>query len=239
VVLVISDVPNDDLSTIGSGPFYNDSTTFIVAKGILESYGIWNSVPTDVRNRIEAGAAGKIPETPKPGSLSISHRIIASNTIARDAARLKAIALGYSVEMMKGTLVDSVEDAVMKFAQESKRIQPGSAIIGGGEITIRVQGNGTGGRNQHFALLMVKALAGTDCVFLAGGTDGVDGNSPAAGAWVDGNTITNASNQNLNVDHYINNYDSFHFFKALNQSIHIGPTGTNVMDLYLLLRAKS
>jgi glycerate-2-kinase len=238
VVLVISDVPNDDLSTIGSGPFYNDSTTFIAARNILESYGIWDSVPTDIRDRIEAGVAGKIPETPKPGALSISHRIIASNAIARETARQKAMNLGYEVEVMPETLVDSVEEAVTKFAQQSKRIQPGSAFIAGGETTIRVQGSGIGGRNQHLAMLMAKTLAGTDFVFLAAGTDGVDGNSPAAGAWVDGNTIQKAQSQNLKVDEFINNYDSFHFFELLNQSIHIGPTGTNVMDLYILLRAK-
>jgi glycerate-2-kinase len=235
-VLVISDVSNDDLSTIGSGLFYPDSTTFVAAEEILKRYSIWNSMPSDIQKRIEAGIEGGVPETPKPGSISIPHTIVASNAIARAAAKQKAMELGYDAEVISEPLVQSVENAVQDLSARVKKLKSGAALILGGEITVQVRGNGIGGRNQHLALLMTKELSEQDVVFLAAGTDGVDGNSTAAGAWTDGNTIKKASSMNLSIEQSIADFNSFEFFKTLNQSIISGPTGTNVMDLYLLLR---
>ena len=110
-----------------------------------------------------------------------------------------------------------------------------SAIVLGGEVTIRVTGKGAGGRNQHLALLLTEALAEQKIIFVSAGTDGIDGNSSAAGAWTDGNTFEKAKSLNLSVHEFLSNNDSYHFFQALNQSVFTGPTGTNVMDLYLIL----
>jgi glycerate-2-kinase len=235
-VLVISDVPNDDLSTIGSGPFYYDSTTFIAASEILQHYQIWTSLPKDIRKRIDAGIKGEIPETPKEGSLSIPHRIIASNAIARESARKKAIELGYDAEIIRELLVQPVDLAVEHLKEQITRMRAGSALIFGGEVTVQVRGNGIGGRNQHFALLMSSIIANSGLVFAAAGTDGVDGNSPAAGAWTDGNTMIKANEMRLSTEEFLNACNSFQFFSTLDQSILTGPTGTNVMDLYILLR---
>jgi hydroxypyruvate reductase/glycerate 2-kinase len=233
---VISDVSNDDLSTIGSGLFYYDSTTFVAAEEILKRYKIWEAVQKDIRMRIEAGIRSEIPETPKPGSISIPHTIVASNSIAREAAKRKATESGYDAEVISPPLVQSVENAVQYLKEKIKELMPRSVLIFGGEITVQVRGNGIGGRNQHFALLMTKELADRNIVFLSAGTDGIDGNSNAAGAWTDGNTMKKASNMNLSIEQSIADFNSFEFFKTLNQSIITGPTGTNVMDIYLLLR---
>lgn len=235
MVLVISDVASNDLSAIGSGPFYDDNTTFVAAKEILERHAIFDKVPEDIRRRLEEGIAGKIPETPKPGSLNIPHLIVASNDTARAAAKVKAEELGYKSVVIQNPLVGPIEVAAQEILKYMNSMEKNSAMILGGEVTIRVIGNGTGGRNQHLALLLTEPLLNRNFVFASAGTDGIDGNSPAAGAWTDGNTFEKAKAMNLSVHEYLINNDSYHFFKALNQSIVTGPTGTNVMDLYLIL----
>lgn len=235
MVLVISDVASNDLSAIGSGPFYVDSTTFIAAKQTLQHYGIFDKVPVDIKQRLESGIAGNIPETPKPGSLNIPHMIVASNDTARAAAKSKAEKLGYKSFGIHTPLVGPIENAAKQILQQINSMADHSAIILGGEVTIRVTGNGTGGRNQHLALLLTEPLANRKFIFASAGTDGIDGNSPAAGAWTDNATFEKAKSLGLSVHEYLSNNDSYHFFQALNQSIVTGPTGTNVMDLYLIL----
>jgi glycerate 2-kinase len=235
MVLAISDVASNDLSAIGSGPFYVDNTTFIAAKNILERYGIFDKIPEEIRKRLEAGIAGKIPETPKSGSLNIPHLIVASNETARDAAKSKAEKLGYNPVVIKNPLVGPIEIAAQEILKQINSMARRSAIVRGGEVTIRVTGNGTGGRNQHLALMLTEALADQKIVFVSAGTDGIDGNSSAAGAWTDGDTFEKAKSLNLSVHEFLSNNDSYHFFQALNQSIVTGSTGTNVMDLYLIL----
>lgn len=237
-VLVISDVASNDLSAIGSGPFYVDNTTFVAAKNVLERYGIFDKTPGEIKQRLEAGIAGKIPETPKPGALNIPHLIVASNETARAAAKTKAEELGYKSGVIQNPLVGSIEIGAQEILKYINSMADHSAIILGGEVTIRVTGNGTGGRNQHLALLLTEALTGRKIVFASAGTDGIDGNSSAAGAWTDGDTFEKAKTFNLSVHEYLMNNDSYHFFQTLNQSIITGPTGTNVMDLYLILSSE-
>lgn len=235
VVLVISDVASNDLSAIGSGPFYVDNTTFVAAKQILERHYIWDKVPEDISHRIEEGVSGKIPETPKPGSINIPHLIVASNETARMSAKTKAEQLGYKSVAIQNPLIGQIEIAAQEILTHIKSMEVHSAIVLGGEVTVRVKGNGTGGRNQHLALLLTEALADRKIIFASAGTDGIDGNSPAAGAWTDGNTFEKAEALNLSIHDFITSNDSYHFFQAMNQNILTGPTGTNVMDLYLIL----
>jgi glycerate 2-kinase len=235
MVLVISDVASNDLSAIGSGPFYVDNTTFVAAKQVLERYHIWNKAPQDIRQHLEDGVSGKIPETPKAGSLKIPHLIVASNETARGAARTKAEQLGYKSVAVQSPVVGPIENAAEEILKNIKSISNHSAIILGGEVTIRVTGSGTGGRNQHLALLLTEAISNQKIVFASAGTDGIDGNSTAAGAWTDGDTFEKGKAIDLSVHEYLMNNDSYHFFQAMNQSIVTGPTGTNVMDLYLIL----
>jgi len=235
MVLVISDVASNDLSAIGSGPFYVDNTTFVAAKQILQRYDIWDKVPEDIRVRLDAGVKGRIAETPKAGSLHIPHLIVASNDTARAAAKSKAEQLGYRSSGIDTPLVGPIEIAAEQILKQVNSMSNQSAVVLGGEVTIRVTGTGTGGRNQHLALLLTEALANQKIVFASAGTDGVDGNSTAAGAWTDGDTFETAKSFNLSVHEYLTNNDAYNFFQRLNQTIFTGPTGTNVMDLYLIL----
>jgi glycerate 2-kinase len=233
-VVVISDVIGDDLSAIGSGPFYADPSTFTDAKKVLLTYSIWNDVPEDVRQTIDSGIAGFISETPKPGTFEIPHSIIASNEIARLAAAEKAAKLGYSIVNVENLFADDIEKATPKLLQLLKSSPKRSAIICGGEVTIRVTGGGIGGRNQHLTLLMTERIRETDFSFAAAGTDGIDGNSNAAGAWADGETFRKAGGVS-SFEHAVEECDSYSYFNSVGQNILTGPTGTNVMDLYIAL----
>lgn len=233
-VLVISDVIGDDLSSIGSGPFYPDPTTFLDAMNILHQYDLWPQVPKDVKETIESGIAGTVPETPKPGSSHPVHRIVASNEIARKAAAERARRFGYSVRYFEKPFQEDVEKVADAISMEIEQSQPGTALVFGGEITVRLNGAGTGGRNQHLALLMTDRLKGSNTLFGAAGTDGIDGNSPATGAWTDGQTLQRGSGVE-SFEKAVRNCDSYNYFHAIGQNIITGPTGTNVMDLYVAL----
>jgi glycerate-2-kinase len=231
-VIVISDVIGDDLATIGSGPFYPDPTTFLDAKQVLVKNGIWDAVPREVRKTIETGVSGGLPETPKQGN--IPHKIIASNPIALKAAASKAESFGYTIQASNRALHGDVEEAAETIFNMIQQSPPGSALLWGGEITIRLKGNGTGGRNQHLALLLTEKLKNRKASFAAVGTDGIDGNSRAAGAWTNGETLERASG----VESFrkaVEDFDSYHYFERVGQNIITGPTGTNVMDLYIAL----
>jgi len=234
LVLVISDVIGDDLSTIGSGPFYPDPSTFLDARRILQQYQLWDQVPEDVREILQNGIGGTLPETPKSNPAGIPHIIVGSNEIARLAAAERAKQLGYEVDLWPESLSALVGEVATLFEDSIRKNGSNRALIAGGEITIRVQGTGMGGRNQHLALLMAQKIAGKNIVFGAIGTDGIDGNSPAAGAWADGQTFDRASGEET-FRSAVEECDSYHYFQRIGQNIVTGPTGTNVMDLYVAL----
>lgn len=234
-VLLISDVIGNDPAVIGSGPFYPDPTTFLEAVSVLRKYGIWDSIPNEIRSHLELGVAGGLKETPKPSSLRVPHAVIASNETARNAAAAAAGNLGYQTVVAAEPVSGFVEEAADRLWARIRNAPPRTAFIFGGEVTVRLSGNGTGGRNQHLALLMTNRIAGTACVFASAGTDGVDGNSVAAGAWTDGQTAQRAKEKGLDVEAAISQFNSYPFFQQLGQSIVTGPTGTNVMDLYVAL----
>ena len=190
VVLVISDVIGNDLATIGSGPFFPDPTTFADARNVLGKYDLWNRVPEEVRLLLDRGVQGKLAETPKPGSYrEIPHYIIASNEIARMAATEESRKLRFQSNYIPDAISGPIDQVASGIASQIASAPTNSAIILGGEVTVHVQGNGTGGRNQHLALLLTEPIAGKKILFCAAGTDGIDGNSPAAGAWIDGTTL--------------------------------------------------
>lgn len=233
VALVISDVIGDDLSTIGSGPFYPDATTFAWAHSILERYQLLDRVPVDARARIESGTTGAVPETLK-GEPGIPHHIVASNNLAIQKAKETATGLGYRAEAVP-EVSGPVEQVAERIASLIATASPRTAFILGGEVTVRVGGNGKGGRNQHLALLLTEQIRGKDVTFAAVGTDGIDGNSPAAGAWIDGRTAKEAEQKGVSVSRALSEFDSFPLFDALGHTIVTGPSGTNVMDLYIAL----
>jgi len=245
VSLVLSDVVGDPLDVIASGPTVPDPTTFEDAMNVIRKYHLTEKIPGRLLKRLIEGTEGKIPETPKEGDKSfgnVENHIIGSNRIALQNCRKKAVELGFETFLLKAnmtgnTLVvaqETVRKAVKVLRQLKRRKKV--CLLLGGETTLTVNGPGLGGRNQHFALVAAKALRGTEGItLLAGGTDGNDGPTDAAGALVDGSTWDNAIDQLLQPEAYLQNFDSYHFFKKAGNHLITGPTMTNVMDLVVVL----
>jgi glycerate 2-kinase len=248
ISVIMSDVPGNSLPDIASGLTVEDSTSYQDAVDVLEKYDIWNALPLSVVDHLTRGLGGQIPDTPKPGEPAFGHvhnLIIAENRTACVAAKnalkrhgVSAVILASSVEME----ARSMGELLASFAVESERfdepLQGKEAMILGGESTVEVKGLGLGGRNQETALSAVGAIAGLDGTVIATmGTDGIDGNSPAAGAIIDGNTMQRAKGKGMMPEAYLAKNDSYRFFRRLEDSIVTGKTNTNVGDIYVLLRS--
>jgi len=240
--LILSDVIGDDLDVIGSGPTAPDSSTFVDAVSVLDKFELTNRIPASVSERIRAGMAGEIPETPK--SLErVQNLIVGSNQLALDAAAGAARGLGYRPLILSSFIegetrdVAKVHAAIAKEVLSSGRpVKRPACVISGGETTVTIKGDGLGGRNQEFALAAAMDIAAISGVLmLSGGTDGSDGPTDAAGALCDGTTIARAEELGLNAADFLARNDSYHFFEPLGDLIKTGPTGTNVMDVRLAL----
>jgi len=236
--LLVSDVIGDDLSSIGSGPTAADPTTFADAIEVLAGYGLGDRVAASVLEHLDNGAAGRLPETPKPGDEIVGygrHRILASNRDCVAAAAEAARRLGYSVEVFAHDMVGSVHERAVQFSEALAERAASStpvALLAGGELTLEVTGGGVGGRSQEFAMVAARELSGVaDVVVLAAGTDGTDGPTDAAGAHIDGNTWEAARERGLDPKAYLTDNDSYHFFERMQTLVKTGPTGTNVNDL--------
>ncbi|MEE9237775.1 MAG: glycerate kinase [Thermoplasmata archaeon] len=245
VALAVSDVVGDLPSFIASGPTVPDETTFQDAKSVLGDFGLWETIPREARERIEAGIQGTIPETPKPGEApleKVRNLIIASIAMACEAAAREASRRGYQSMILTshiqgeakevGRVLASVAVSVYENNQPLKRPV---AIIAGGETTVTVTGAGIGGRNQELVLSAAPLLEDRDIVLLSCGTDGQDGPTEAAGALADGETLSRASRLNLDPLVHLFENDSHSFFRRLGDTVITGPTGTNVMDLQIVL----
>lgn len=242
--LVISDVPNDELASIGSGPTVPQEISFDKAFKVLKKYMIWNDLPHDVRNHL----ANKMDqEADNDGSFQTediaNHKSWIVSSALKVAKKTQEMLdeQGYKTTLIEPAwsgLVNDFEEHIMdhfhKAFEEKTRKR---AIIFYGESTVKVTGNGLGGRNQEIALRMAKRLKNFDrsTVFLSAGTDGIDGPTDAAGAVVDQNTYEEATSKGIAPDEYIKNNDSYHFFDRFGGHIKTGPTGNNVMDIQLLL----
>ena len=201
LTLALSDVIGDRLDVIGSGPTFPDASTFSDAREVLGRRGLLKRVPLAVRTRLERGALCVIPETPKPGDPlfdGVGHCIVGSNRIALDAAAASARAQGYDTVVLSAEVQGEAREAARWLAAEVRQVAQGLSagappvcLLCGGETTVTVTGPGQGGRNMEFALafaLAIEDLEGVD--FLSAGTDGTDGPTDAAGAFVDGGTAS-------------------------------------------------
>jgi hydroxypyruvate reductase len=246
ITLVLSDVIGDDLDVIGSGPTVPDTSTFAETLDILRRYRLLKRVPKTVRERIGRGAAGGIEETPKPGDPIFSrvrNVIVGNNRIAIDAAVRTARVLGYRTTVLSTMIEGEAREVARVHAAIARQIRlrgqpmkPPACIISGGETTVTLRGQGLGGRNQEFVLAAARDISGLpNTVILSAGTDGTDGPTDAAGAIADGRTIARAAEIGLNVPDSLANNDSYHFFEPLGDLIRTGPTGTNVMDVQVVL----
>ncbi|WP_455464479.1 glycerate kinase type-2 family protein [Candidatus Hodarchaeum mangrovi] len=250
LVFVISDVIGDDLTSIASGPFYPDPSTFKDAKQILQEFNLWeNSTPFSIKEHIQKGIKSLVKETPKPYDpifQNISHFILASNKIACNFVIDEATRLGirykFLTNQLEGNFKDMVEYLFKEFTEFLSKGENSCLFISGGEPTIEVTGKGIGGRNQEVAALMLlkfKEFRGKFC-FLSAGTDGIDGNSPYAGAIVDTDSLIILEQSGLIIENYQLNNDLTTFFSVLGGSlIKTGPTGTNVMDIHFCWIEKS
>lgn len=248
VSLILSDVVGDVLDTIASGPLAPDTTTFGGCLDILRRLEIADRVPPSVLQRLEAGDAGKIPETPKPGEpvfRRIENVTVGSNAQACAAAAREAKRLGYRTMILTTRLEGDAAEAAhfhMNIAQEivfnARPLHRPACLLSGGETTVRVTGQGKGGRNQEFALHCARQLAQlpAPCLVASLGTDGTDGPTDAAGALADTTTVARSIKFGARfLDECISDNDSYRFFKHLGDLIITGPTRTNVMDLHIVL----
>jgi len=239
VSLLVSDVPDHALDALASGPTMPDSTTVTDCYAIAERYDIVRHFPERVRAIFERRA---LRETPKAGDQAFakSHYFnLLSNHTAVQAAVERAIALGFAVEV--DNRCDDWDyaraaDYLLGRLREMRKSTPRACLISGGEVTVKVGAkSGVGGRNQQFALHCAEKIAGETMTVLSAGTDGIDGNSPAAGAVVDGTTLSRAAEMGLDIARALAEFDAFPFFEALGDAIVTGPTGNNVRDLRVLL----
>lgn len=238
--LLLSDVVGDDPSVIGSAPTLPDPTTYADALAVLRRFGVLARVPVAVHRLLEAGTRGAVPETVKPTdpcAAGAAATVIGSNAAARRAAAAHAAAIGYEAIVDDAPLVGDTRAAAAAWAQHLRRLPRGRrwCAIAGGETTVVVRGRGRGGRNQEFALALAAALAGEPVAVLSAGTDGIDGPTDAAGAFVDGATQSRAAASGLDPDRALADNDSYSFFDRLGDLLRTGPTGTNVMDLKLAI----
>jgi hydroxypyruvate reductase len=244
--LVLSDVVGDNLDIIASGPAVADPGTFGQCLDIIRARGLAPKLPPAVLERLESGARGQIPETPKKGDPAfekVSHFLIANNSLALGAAQKKAAALGYHTLVLPAPVEGEARDAATLHAALARQIlaqgrpmKPPACILSGGETTVTLQGKGKGGRNQEFALASALEIKGLEhAVVLSAGTDGTDGPTDAAGALADGTTAERATRLGLAPEHFLSENNAYPFFEALSDLFKTGPTLTNVMDLHILL----
>ena len=245
ISLILSDVIGDPLDTIASGPTAPDESTYTDALNVLQKYGIWDTVPKNIRKRISAGVNDEIPDTPKkddPIFKQVTNILIADNPIAAEAAKTRAEALGYNSLILSTYIEGEATQVGATLAQVAKAIinyneplERPAAIVIGGETTVTVRGDGVGGRNQELALSASIEIEDLPCLVAALGTDGIDGPTVAAGAVVDGATLGRTKDAGLKPSGYLERNDSYNFFKSLSDAILTGPTGTNVNDLAIIL----
>jgi hydroxypyruvate reductase len=241
VTFIISDVIGNDLSIIGSGPTVPDPSTFNDAFSILDQYHLLNKISTSVLNHLEKGKTKIIADTPKPGDKIFDRTrtyIIGDNNIALQAAAEEAIKFGYKTEILTNEMHGDAEIAAKEWAAKAMACDRNKkyCMIAGGETTVKVKGDGKGGRGQQFALTAAIALQNNPHIsLLAGGTDGTDGPTDAAGAMVNGHTIADARSKGLEAEKYLNNNDAYTFFEKAGGLLKTGPTQTNVMDIVVTL----
>jgi hydroxypyruvate reductase len=240
--LMLSDVIGDNLDVIGSGPTAPDVSTFASVVEIFDRYGIRERVPASVRERIEQGARGAVPETPKPDDAvfaRVRNTIVGSNRLALTAAARRARALGYRTLVLSSEVQGEAREIARmhaaiasEMARTGHPMKPPACVITGGETTVTLRGDGLGGRAQEFALAAAIDIAGLDdVVVFCAGTDGSDGPTNAAGAVADGQTIS----RKPDARRYLERNDSYHYFESLGDLVITGPTNTNVMDVCIVL----
>ncbi|MGQ9542676.1 MAG: glycerate kinase type-2 family protein [Candidatus Bathyarchaeia archaeon] len=242
ISLILSDVAGDPIDSIASGPAAPDPTTYRDAVNILYKYDLWGKVPNSVRNVLENGVAGLLPETPKPADpifKTVRNIVVGNNLIACQAAKARLTELGFRALILTsrmqgesreiGVFLGSIANEIFS---SGNPYAPPAAVVVGGETTVTVRGGGLGGRNQELVLSAVACIADRDGVCIGSiGTDGVDGPTDAAGALADGETLIRAKELGLDYGGALRENDSYNFFRRLDDLLVTGPTGSNINDV--------
>ncbi len=246
VSLILSDVVGDPLDVIASGPTAADPTTFADALAVLRRYGLRQQVPASVWDLLQGGVAGAMPETLKRLPNNVRSIVLGNNARALTAARQRAQELGYNV-LDLGAFVEGetrqvaavLAGLLRSVRVDGQPVRPPACLLSGGETTVTLPpGHGKGGRNQEFVLALAARLGRTGLrgvVALSGGTDGEDGPTDAAGAVADAQTLENADRLGLSPEDHLARHDAYAFFDATGDLLKTGLTGTNVMDVRVLL----
>lgn len=243
ITLVLSDIIRSPLQDIGSGPTVGDDTTFSQAWNIIHRHLPKKEINPAIKKYFFRGMDRRVPETPLPGSKKLSrnhHFLLGDNRNLLQAAQNTAEKLGIRTRILTASDRGEAREAAKIMASVMEEIMthrrpltPPVLLLCGGELTVSLKGRGKGGRNQEFMLQLLHELRHVEKPFFAQsiGTDGIDGPTDAAGAWIDHHTMKKVNKQGLDIQLYLEKNDSHSFFKKINQLVITGPTGTNVMDL--------
>jgi len=237
VSLLISDVPDSTLDALASGPTLPDSTSVADCYAILEKYALLDQFPPSVRELFQRHALEETPKSDDPAFVRARWWPVLSNKTALDAAGVAATAQGFAVEVDNSCDdwdYDRAADYLLGRLRKLRHSVSRVCLISGGEVTVKVTNGGAGGRNQQFALACAQKIAGENVTVLSAGTDGIDGNSPAAGAIADGSTAERARAAGYDPAAALATFNAYPLFQALGDAIMTGPTGNNVRDLRIL-----
>jgi hydroxypyruvate reductase len=238
VSILVSDVPDNAPDALASGPTMPDSTSVEDCYRITEKYGLLNQFPKSTRELFERHTLEETPKSDDQAFYRSRWWTVLSNQTAVEQASIAAERAGFVVQVDNSCDDWDYERAaehLLERLRQMKKEFGHACVISGGEVTVKVTNGGIGGRNQQFALACASRIAGENITVLSAGTDGVDGNSPAAGAVVDGSTLERAKMRGLDAQAVLQNFDAYPFFRALGDAIETGPTGNNLRDLRILL----
>jgi len=238
VSLLVSDVPDNTPDALASGPTMADSTSVDDCFRIAEKYDLLRQLPQSTRELFERHALEETPKSDDPAFHRARWWPVLSNQSAIEEASVAAERAGFIVHVDNSCDdwdYNKAADYLLQRVRDLRKQFSPVCLISGGEVTVKVTNGGVGGRNQQFALACATKIAGEDITLLSAGTDGVDGNSPAAGAIVDGSTMKRAHGRGLGARTALEKFDAHPFFKTLDDTIEIGPTGNNLRDLRILL----
>ncbi len=238
VSLLVSDVPDNTPDALASGPTMPDSTTVSDCHAIAQKYGMLEQFPASVRELFDRGALEETPKSDDPAFHRSRWWTLLSNASLLQAAKVEAERHGFAVEIDDSCddwdYVRAADYLLARLHQMGKNAER-VCLISGGEVTVKVTNGGVGGRNQQFALACAERIAGENITVLSAGTDGIDGNSTAAGAVADGTTLQRAKARGLDAANHLASFNTYPLFEALGDAIITGPTGNNLRDLRVLL----
>jgi glycerate 2-kinase len=236
--LLVSDVPDSTPDALASGPTMPDSTTVEECYRIATKFDLQKQFPHSTRELFERHAFDETPKSDDPAFVHARWWPVLSNQTAIEEASVAAERSGFIVHVDNACddwdYASAAAYLLQRVGDLRKQFSP-VCLISGGEVTVKVTHGGVGGRNQQFALACAEKIVGQSITVLSAGTDGIDGNSSAAGAVVDGTTVERARSRGLDAQAALARFDAYPLFSALGDAIEIGPTGNNLRDLRILL----